>query len=66
MTLSKKVTQAKEDFIMDVNALKYATTLTNTELNDSGLESAVRRVVISYENYINSKIEFTDEYFKTK
>jgi hypothetical protein len=64
MTLSEKVTQAKEDFIMDVNALKYATTLTNVEFSDSGLERLVRRVVASYENYINSKIEFTEDYFK--
>ena len=66
MTLAEKVTQAKEDFIMDVNTLKYATTLMDTELSGLGLESAVRRVVTSYENYINSKIEFTDEYFKNK
>lgn len=64
MTLSEKVTQAKEDFIMDVNTLKYATTLTSVEFNDSGLERLVRRVVASYENYINSKIEFTEDYFK--
>tara|TARA_R110000868_G_scaffold176120_4_gene413502 strand:- start:945 stop:1094 length:150 start_codon:yes stop_codon:yes gene_type:complete len=30
----------------------------------NGVENAVRRVVGSYENYINSKIEFTGDYFK--
>jgi hypothetical protein len=62
--LKEKVNQAKEDFIMDVNTLKYATTLMRSDLSEPGLESAVRRVVTSYENYINSKIEFTNEYFK--
>jgi len=65
--MKDKVDQAKEEFILDVNRLKYATTLImSTGLSDSGLESAVRRVVTSYENYINSKIEFTEEYFKNK
>jgi hypothetical protein len=62
--MKDKVDQAREDFIMDVNTLKYATSLMKGELSDSGLESAVRRVVTSYENYVNSKIEFTEEYFK--
>jgi hypothetical protein len=64
--LKEKVNQAKEDFIMDVNTLNYATTLMKSEFSDTGLESAVRRVVKSYENYVNSKIEFTDQYFKEK
>jgi hypothetical protein len=69
MTLSEKVTQAKEEFILEVNRLKYAITLIDEEprdLSHSSLTSAVRGVVESYENYINSKIEFTDEYFKNK
>ncbi len=66
--MEDKVDQAREDFIMDVNTLKYMTTLIKTGglISDSGLESAVRRVVTSYENYVNSKIEFTEEYFKNK
>jgi len=63
MTLSEKVDQTKEEFIYKVNALKYATTLIGT-ISDGSIEDAVRNVVTSYENYVNSKIEFTAEHFK--
>jgi hypothetical protein len=62
--LSEKVDQAQEEFIREVGALKYATGLTKRELGDDGLDRAVRRVVISYEKYVNSKIKYTNEYFK--
>ena len=67
MTLSEKVSQAKEEFLMEVNRLHYTITLMDEkplDLSHSSLTSAVRGVVKSYENYINSKIEFTDEHFK--
>ena len=67
MTLSEKVNKSKEDFIMEVNRLNYVVKLMDEkplDLSHSSLTSAVRGVATSYENYINSKIEFTEEYFK--
>jgi hypothetical protein len=64
--LSEKVDQAHQEFIENVGALKYATGLTKRELCDNGLDRAVRRVVTSYENYVNSKIEYTNEYFNNQ
>jgi len=52
---------------MEVNRLNYVKHLmieSPESFSDSSLESAVKGVVKSYENYINSRIEFTDEYFK--
>ena len=67
--MKDEVEQAKNEFLKEVNRLNYAITLMNTEprdLSHSVLTSAVRGVVKSYEDFINSKIEFTDEYFKNK
>jgi hypothetical protein len=67
MISKEKVNQAKEDFLMEVNRLKYVTTLMDEhpiDFTHSSLTSAVNGVIKSYENFINSKIEFTDEYFK--
>lgn len=64
-----KVKEAKEEFIMNVNALKYATTLMDAdflEFSHSSLTSALKNVVQSYEKFINSKIEFTNEHFKNQ
>jgi len=67
--MKDEVEQAKNEFLKEVNRLNYVITLMNTEprdLSHSALTSAVRGVVKSYEDFINSKIEFTDEYFKNK
>jgi hypothetical protein len=67
MTLSEKVNKTKEDFLMEVNRLNYVIKLMDEkplDLGHSSLTSAVRGVATSYEIYINSKIEFTEEYFK--
>jgi len=67
MTPKERVNQAKEEFIAEVNRLNYAITLMDEEprdLSHSSLTIAVRGVATSYENYINSKIHFTEEYFK--
>jgi len=65
--LKEKVNHAKEEFFMEVNRLNYAITLMDEEprdLSHSSLTSAVKGVMRSYEDFINSKIEFTAEHFK--
>ena len=67
--LSDNVEKTKEEFISEVNRLKYAITLMDAEpidLSHSSLTSAVRGIATSYEDYINSKIQFTEKYFEEK
>jgi hypothetical protein len=65
--LRENVNKSKEEFIMEVGRLNYVIKIMNetpSAFSDSSLTSAVRGVSKSYENFVNSKIEFTDEYFK--
>jgi hypothetical protein len=63
--LLEKVDQAHQEFIKNVGALKHATALTTPYvLGDDGLDRAVRRVITSYENYVNIKIKYAEDYFK--
>ena len=65
--LKEKVNKNKEEFIAEVNRLNYVIKLMNETpeaFTDSTLTNSVRSIGESYENYINSKIEFTEEYFK--
>ena len=64
--LKEKVLMAKVDFIAAVNTLNYVKNMleeTSEAYSDSSATSAVRNVIKTYEDYINSKIEFTDKYF---
>ena len=67
--LSDNVKKTKEEFIAEVNRLNYVITLMDAEprdLSHSSLTSAVRAVATSYEDYVNSKIRFTEKYFEEK
>lgn len=65
--LRKNVNDKKDTFLSNVNTLNYVIKLMNETpqaFSDDSLENAVNKLKLSYENYINSKIEFTEEYFK--
>lgn len=65
--LKLTVEERKEEFLLEVGRLNYVVKLLNESpqsYTDSSLISAVRGVSSALENYINSKIDFTDEYFK--
>ena len=67
--LSDDVDKCKEDFLMEVGRLNYVVKILKESpeaFTDSSLTSAVRGVVKTYEDYINSKIQFTEKYFKEK
>ena len=67
--LRENVNKAKDDFLAEVNRLNYVITLMDAEpidLSHSSLTTAVRGVSKSYEDYVNSKIEFTEKYFQEK
>ena len=67
--LSDNVKNSKDTFIAEVNRLNYVIKLMNESpevYTDSSLISAVRDVVKSHEDYINSKIIFTEKYFEEK
>lgn len=65
--LSDNVKKAKEEFISEVNRLNYAIKLMD-ELYfvDSSLAGYIRNISRTYEDYINSKIQFTEKYFEEK
>ena len=67
--LSDNVKNSKDMFIAEINRLNYVVKLMNESpeiYTDSSLISAVRGVVKSHEDYINSKIVFTEKYFEEK
>ena len=67
--LSDNVKNSKDIFIAEVNRLNYVIKLMNESpesYSDSSLISAVAGVVKSHEDYINSKIVFTEKYFEEK
>jgi hypothetical protein len=62
-----RVEESKQEFLLQVGRLNYVVKLLKESpevYTDSSLISAVRELSSSFENYINSKIDFTDEYFK--
>lgn len=65
--LRQKVNESKDFFIAEVGRLNYIIKLMQESpeaFTDSSLTSAVKGVVKSHEDYVNSKINFTAEYFK--
>jgi hypothetical protein len=65
--LRQKVNESKDFFIAEVNRLNYVIKLMQESpesFMDSSLTSSVKGIVKSYEDYVNSKINFTSEYFK--
>ena len=66
--LSDNVKKAKEEFISEVNRLNYAIELMDEPMSfvDSSLAGYIRNISRTYEDYINSKIQFTEKYFEEK
>jgi hypothetical protein len=66
--LSDNVKKAKEEFISEVNRLNYAIQLMDEPMSfvDSSLAGYIRNISRTYEDYINSKIQFTEKYFEEK
>jgi hypothetical protein len=65
--LRKNVNDKKDTFLSNVNTLNYVIKLMNETpqaFSDDSLTNAINKLTLSYENYINSKILFTEEYFK--
>ena len=66
--LSDNVKKTKEEFIAEVNRLNYAIKLMNEPMSfvDSSLAGYIRNISRTYEDYVNSKIRFTEKYFEEK